>query len=235
MLTIISSKELRPKVPTKYYALCAFTYVAAMLSSNASLRFVNYPTQIIGKSVKPIPIMLFNVLWAKRKFPLHKYLFVLMITAGVVLFLVKNPSSGSQFSFHIGEALLVLSLVFDGLTGGIQEDLRCRYVVGSYSLMLQMNIWSITYLSVAVLGTGEVSKFIDFVILYPEVIWNILLFSVASAIGQLCAINCILIAACKTISLSYSSQIKATQCILLEARKASEEIFSFLGTTSYLL
>ena len=44
--------------PTSYYALCAFTYLTAMVSSNKALLWVNYPTQVIGKSCKPIPVMI---------------------------------------------------------------------------------------------------------------------------------------------------------------------------------
>ena len=44
--------------PTFYYAISAFFYLTAMVSSNKALLWVNYPTQVIGKSCKPIPVML---------------------------------------------------------------------------------------------------------------------------------------------------------------------------------
>ena len=50
--------------PTSYYALCAFTYLTAMVSSNKALLWVNYPTQVIGKSCKPIPVMILGKLVA---------------------------------------------------------------------------------------------------------------------------------------------------------------------------
>ena len=40
------------------YALCACSYLGAMVASNAALQYVNYPTQVLGKSCKPIPVML---------------------------------------------------------------------------------------------------------------------------------------------------------------------------------
>ena len=40
------------------YALCACSYLGAMVSSNTALQYVNYPTQVLGKSCKPIPVML---------------------------------------------------------------------------------------------------------------------------------------------------------------------------------
>ena len=40
------------------YALCACSYLGAMVASNTALQHVNYPTQVLGKSCKPIPVML---------------------------------------------------------------------------------------------------------------------------------------------------------------------------------
>ena len=39
---------------SSYYAICSFTYLLAMVSSNKALSWVNYPYQVIGKSCKPI-------------------------------------------------------------------------------------------------------------------------------------------------------------------------------------
>ncbi|XP_015230276.1 PREDICTED: solute carrier family 35 member B1-like [Cyprinodon variegatus] len=37
------------------YGLCSLSYLGAMVSSNSALQYVNYPTQVLGKSCKPIP------------------------------------------------------------------------------------------------------------------------------------------------------------------------------------
>lgn len=47
---------------SSYYAICSFTYLLAMVSSNKALSWVNYPTQVVGKSCKPIPVMILGVL-----------------------------------------------------------------------------------------------------------------------------------------------------------------------------
>lgn len=85
-------------------------YIGAMFSSNASLRYVNYPTQVIGKSIKPIPVMLLSVLWARKRYPLRKYLFVGIVTTGVSLFMYKGDAaskSGVSGDFGWGHLLLV--------------------------------------------------------------------------------------------------------------------------------
>ena len=53
-----SSSPGTDSTPMTYYAIAAFTYLTAMVSSNKALLWVNYPTQVIGKSCKPIPVMI---------------------------------------------------------------------------------------------------------------------------------------------------------------------------------
>ncbi|KAF4092850.1 hypothetical protein AMELA_G00026050 [Ameiurus melas] len=169
------------------YAVCALSYLGAMVSSNSALQYVNYPTQVLGKSCKPIPVMILGVTILRKKYPMAKYLCVLLIVTGVALFLYK-PNKGStsadEHLFGFGEMLLLLSLTLDGLTGVAQDHMRGRYQTGANHMMLNVNLWSILMLGLAVLWTGEVWEFISFADRYPSVIYNILLFGFTSALGQ---------------------------------------------------
>ena len=72
---------------------------------------VFYTEQVLGKSVKPIPVMVLGVLLAHKKYPWLKYLFVLMITTGVAMFMYKpsKAQAASETSAVLGwgEFLLV--------------------------------------------------------------------------------------------------------------------------------
>nr|XP_002748491.4 solute carrier family 35 member B1 [Callithrix jacchus] len=168
------------------YAACSISYLGAMVSSNSALQFVNYPTQVLGKSCKPIPVMLLGVTLLKKKYPLAKYLCVLLIVAGVALFMYK-PKSVAGIEEHIagyGELLLLLSLTLDGLTGVSQDHMRAHYQTGSNHMMLNINLWSTLLLGVGILFTGELWEFLSFAERYPAIIYNILLFGLTSALGQ---------------------------------------------------
>ena len=78
--------------PKKYYMTCALTYAIAMVASNKALQWINYPTQVVGKSCKPIPVMILGVLFGGKRYPLLKYFFVFLIVAGVALFTYKDKS-----------------------------------------------------------------------------------------------------------------------------------------------
>ena len=174
------------KTSVKHYVTCAFTYLTAMVASNMALQHVNYPTQVIAKSCKPIPVMILGVLYAGKSYPLRKYFFILMIVTGVALFVWKEGKSSSRDGDHfLGYVLLLASLAMDGLTGGIQDRMRSEGPVRFATLMYNTNLWASVMLGSAVLATGELSSFFLFVKRFPLVMQEIIWFSVLSALGQL--------------------------------------------------
>ena len=89
--------------PKKYYMTCALTYAIAMVASNKALQWINYPTQVVGKSCKPIPVMILGVLFGGKRYPLLKYLFVFVLLTLVKLFLgllvsLKAVSNGKMLA-----------------------------------------------------------------------------------------------------------------------------------------
>ncbi|KAE8575150.1 hypothetical protein XENTR_v10003739 [Xenopus tropicalis] len=169
------------------YAACSLSYLGAMVSSNSALQFVNYPTQVLGKSCKPIPVMLLGVTLLRKKYPLSKYLCVLLIVLGVALFMYKPKNTGSggdEHTFGYGELLLLLSLTLDGLTGVSQDHMRAHFQTGSNHMMLYINLWSSLFLGAGIVFTGELWDFLSFTERYPSIVYNIMLFSLTSALGQ---------------------------------------------------
>lgn len=172
------------------YAACAFTYLGAMLASNHALQHVPYPTQVLGKSIKPIPVMILGVLIAGKRYPVAKYFCVLLIVMGVGLFMFKDKKStvvdeNASSLLGIGEMLLLLSLTLDGLTGAAQDKMRSHYKTGANNMMFYVNIFSVLYLSLAVVLGGELFEFLAFAQRHPSVWFNMISFSLASAIGQM--------------------------------------------------
>merc|ERR1719290_498615 len=187
-------KQGEDTTSSSYYAVCSLTYLLAMVTSNKALSWVNYPTQVIGKSCKPIPVMVLGVLVGRKQYPLLKYLFILMIVLGVALFMYKDKGGKSGESgglLGVGEVLLLVSLTCDGLTGAVQERMKAEYATKSGHMMKAMNLWSTAYLGAALLVTGEGWQFFSFVSRHPSVLWQMASFSVASALGQFFIFMCV--------------------------------------------
>merc|ERR1719414_1790436 len=91
----------------------------------------------------------------------------------------------------MGEILLLVSLTCDGVTGAVQERMKSEHQTKSGHMMRSMNKWSVFFLAVALTATGELWDFLGFVSRHPPVLWQIGLFSVASALGQYFIFMCV--------------------------------------------
>ena len=84
----------------------------------------------------------------------------------------------------LGEFLLLISLTCDGLTGAIQERMKTEHKTKSNHMMLNMNMWSVLILGIALLVTGELFEFLAFVKRHPDIIWQLLTVCGAMSLGQ---------------------------------------------------
>jgi UDP-galactose transporter B1 len=173
-------------VPALDFALPGFTYIGAMLCSNEALRYVNYPTQVLAKSCKLVPVMLVNVLYYHRKQTVGEYIQVLLVTSGIVLFRYKAGKEEGEGNTTYGIVLLALSLLMDGITGPTQEYIRDRYRPSSEQFMLYCNMWAVIYILIGLFILPDGFESIRFLLLpqNSELLMNLLIFSVCGTLGQ---------------------------------------------------
>ncbi|TQV94822.1 hypothetical protein V2A60_005835 [Cordyceps javanica] len=121
-------------------ALVAVTSSLASPFGYASLAHIDYITFLLAKSCKLLPVMLLHVTVFRRRYPLHKYLVVAAVTAGVAVFTLHSGSKkkkqqqqqsggrlGDEAHTAWGMLLLGINLLFDGLTNSTQD-----YVFGAF-------------------------------------------------------------------------------------------------------
>lgn len=187
------SPELQKKIAQKkkepsmvQYTLIAMTYLMAMFTSNLALNFVSYPMQVLGKSVKIVPVMLARILINGARYTLRDYLNVGMITAGITAFMYKGGSSSAaeNTTNPIGIALLVASLALDAYTGPAQENLYHAYAVTSARMQWSMNLMASNISFLGLLITKELPDALKFINTHPGIIPELLLFCFLSACGQ---------------------------------------------------
>lgn len=160
-----------------------------MVTSNMALKWVAYPTQVVAKSAKPIPVLILGVVIARKSYTIQRYFFVLTIVVGVVIFLLKpdklNQSNDEQV-FGWGEILLLFSLAMDGTLAAIQDRMRAASSPTARQMMVATNGWSMIFLVFGIFLTGEAMEFVKFATNYPNVLYEMGLFGVTGALGQLC-------------------------------------------------
>ncbi|XP_030379280.1 solute carrier family 35 member B1 homolog [Scaptodrosophila lebanonensis] len=172
---------------TGSYAASALSYLIGMVSSNMALRWVPYPTQVVGKSAKPIPIMILVVLIGHKTYSWTRYACVLTLVVGIILFMYKESkvSDLPTETMGLGALLIFLSLSMDGLCGAFQERMRAASAPSGQHMMLAMNFWSTLMLGGAMILTGEGKEFLHFATRHPQLWAHIALIALCGAMGQL--------------------------------------------------
>lgn len=158
----------KPTEISKYQMLIlSLTSIASTFTSVRSLRYVIYPVQVLFKSCKPVPVMIFGTILGK-KYPLRKYVNVMIITAGVALFMGGGSSTrkpgGTSDTTLIGAFMLTVSLCFDGATGAYEDKLMGNDHVEPFDLMynIQLGKAVLSFCTlVATNGLGEFFKTIS--------------------------------------------------------------------------
>jgi len=123
------------------YLQCSTFITLAAPFGFAALSYITYPTMVLGKSCKLVPVMLMNVLMYRRRFAPHKYLVVAMVTAGITVFMAFGSESPSKSSKHgvsstgdappasaqlVGAAYLLVNLLLDGAVNSTQDEIFAR-------------------------------------------------------------------------------------------------------------
>lgn len=150
-----------------------------------------------------------------KSYACHKYIFVLLIVSGAIMFFYK-PGFNPKDESTLGYILVGISLMMNGFTAGVQEKMRSNARASPLNLMLFINSWSSAFLIVAVIVSNEFRGFIEFSTKHPEIIFNIILILIVGGFGQ--------IFTCSMIT--YYGVVPC--CIVLTIRKFFNVLFSVL-------
>jgi UDP-galactose transporter B1 len=172
-------------IPVRLFAAAGCAYICAMICSIEALKYVNFPTKELGKSCKMVPVMLFGVLFAKKKYSFRDYVCVALITAGIIIFnLSGKHKGGGEGNSAYGLGLLFASLVLDGVTGSTQDNLKRKYKHSVHEMMFYMNLMALLILTPAALVTGQAVSGTVFCLANPAVLMDLVGFALMAAVGQ---------------------------------------------------
>ncbi|EDV26218.1 uncharacterized protein TRIADDRAFT_24343 [Trichoplax adhaerens] len=114
------------RIPLRIYAIIAFLTVATIGLSNTSLGYLNYPTQVIFKSCKLIPVMIGGILIQGKKYTLADLVAALLMCVGLILFTLADSKVSPTFD-SFGVILISLALCADAAIGNVQEKAMKGY------------------------------------------------------------------------------------------------------------
>lgn len=187
-LTIMSLTKQPPHTAPLYkYSYCSLSNIMSSWCQYEALKFVTFPTQVMAKASKVIPVMLMGKVVSGKSYQYYEYVTAAMISLGVSMFLLsqKEDHKGSAVTTVSGVIILIGYMMFDSFTSNWQAELYSQYSMSSIQMMFGVNLFSCIFTSWSLIEQGGFSEGLGFMSKYSLFLIHVILLSICSATGQL--------------------------------------------------
>eukprot|EP00049_Salpingoeca_infusionum_P009590 m.162276 g.162276 ORF g.162276 m.162276 type:complete len:425 (+) comp14373_c0_seq1:255-1529(+) len=181
----------RHGAPTYRYSFASMSNVLSSWCQYEALKYVNFPTQVLAKSSKIIPVMIMGKFVDGKTYPVYEYVCAIIMSAGVSLFMFsKADEEGKEFdeaepTSFAGILLLLGYMVFDSFTSNFQSHLFSTYKMSSYQMMFGVNLFSCMFTVWSLLRAGTFFPSLEFALSTPAFLYHAIILSITSATGQM--------------------------------------------------
>ncbi|XP_012271817.1 adenosine 3'-phospho 5'-phosphosulfate transporter 2 [Orussus abietinus] len=176
-------RGIRRRIPMGTYLLLAVLTLGTMGFSNSSLGYLNYPTQVIFKCCKLIPVLIGSILIQKKKYGVLDFIAASLMCIGLVLFTLTDSIISPRFDL-VGVIMISCALLCDALIGNLQEKAMRQYKAGNTEVVLYSYSIGFLYLFIILLFTENIVKGATFCAKHPlETYGYGLLFSLSGYFG----------------------------------------------------
>lgn len=186
---ILIIRQPRHMAPFYKYSYCSFSNIMSSWCQYEALKYVSFPTQVLAKASKIIPVMLMGKIVSKKSYHYYEYVTAVMISIGISLFLLSDRSkSNSKYTSVTtlsGLFILIGYMAFDSFTSNWQGELFTKYKMSSVQMMCGVNFFSCLLTSVSLWQQGGFVTSVLFATRHLQFVGDVCLLSVCSAAGQL--------------------------------------------------
>lgn len=185
-ILLYKGQSIRNAAPLHKYLGVSVSNFSATWCQYEALKYVNFPTQTLGKCGKMMPVMIVGTLVNGKKYTAKDYGIAITITLGCMIFLMTGKiSSKSTTNTPFGLILMGLYMFFDGFTSTFQEKMFKGYTMSTYDQMIYVNSFSAAICIVVMIARGTLGYAMDFASQYPSLLWSSTLLSVCATFGQM--------------------------------------------------
>ncbi|KAK9502585.1 hypothetical protein O3M35_011333 [Rhynocoris fuscipes] len=203
------------RIPLNVYFLLAALTLGTIGFSNASLSHLNYPTQVIFKCCKLIPVMIGSILIQKKKFKTLDFIAAFFMCTGLSYFTLADSRVSPNFSLF-GVSLISCALLCDAVIGNVQEKAMKGHGAINVEVVFYSYAIGFVYLVIIMFLTGSLQAGFLFCLDKPLVYFYALIFSITGYLGVQVVLT--LVQTCGAVV-----AVTVTTC-----RKAVSIIISFL-------
>jgi adenosine 3'-phospho 5'-phosphosulfate transporter B2 len=182
----INQEDVGNKAPLWKYMVISLSNVAATTCQYEALKYVSFPVQMLGKSFKMMPVMIWGIIISGKSYGRLDWGIAACVTFGVTEFLMTGNISApvDQGNSMFGLLLLVAFLACDGLTSTMQEKLFKEHKTTKFNQMLYVNACSAGTSLTALLASGNLSSCIAFTFAHAEFARDVMVLSASAAASQ---------------------------------------------------
>ena len=187
-LCILFTRQPRHTAPLYKYSYSSFSNIMSSWCQYEALKYVSFPTQVLCKASKIIPVMIMGKIVSKKTYPYHEYVVAVLLSAGVSLFLLAADPSGKRTSAATtfsGAIMLLGYMAFDSFTSNWQSELFTTYKMSTIQMMFGANLFSCLFTVWSMIEGGNFLSAIWFMMGHPEFAFHAMILSLTSATGQL--------------------------------------------------
>ncbi|KAH8021684.1 hypothetical protein HPB51_016080 [Rhipicephalus microplus] len=121
--------------PLRTHLLLSVLSVGTIGLSNAALGYLNYPTQVLFKCCKLIPVLLGGILIQGKRYNYLDLLAAVLMSIGLAAFILTDNKLSPTFSL-IGVMMISTALLFDAVIGNVQEKAMTAYGTPNSEIMI---------------------------------------------------------------------------------------------------
>lgn len=176
-------KGVTRRIPLGTYLLLALLTLGTMGFSNSSLGYLNYPTQVIFKCCKLVPVLIGSILIQGKKYGPLDFIAAILMCVGLALFTLADSMISPRFD-SVGVVMISCALLCDAVIGNVQEKAMRQHKASNTEVVLYSYSIGFVYLFIILLVTSDLQKGASFCAEHPlETYGYGLLFSVSGYLG----------------------------------------------------
>lgn len=215
-----SKKNVYTIAPFYKFSYCSLSNVLSSWCQYEALKYVNFPTQVVSKACKLIPVMLMSYFVSGKRYKLHEYYIAVLISIGCSFFLIGNHIEQSKY--HTGNSSLNESVnihPFNSTAHNPGEQINTK----SYSLIDGLLILSL-YLTFDSFTSNWQKKLMkDYGLSSLNTMASVNLYSIIFAFSSLASQALIV----PSIEIIFSCDELLRDCLILSISSVSGQLFLY--------
>lgn len=149
-----NQSTMKNNVPLGMYLGLSMLRAIDLGMTNLAMQYVNYPAKTLMKSTRIVFTMLFGVIVTKKRYGLSDYGIVMLMVAGLGIFMHADSKSSAVFQ-PLGVVMLTISLLCDGAISNVSEATMNRYQVGHDDFIFRLYGVAFFFVSIAAVYKGD--------------------------------------------------------------------------------